>query len=121
MEISNEIFTKLCGNVFRTSLPNLMATKVSIDIQNYIEKRANIRTAILNYLDGEENLEKDFNIFKYFNDQKVQEPTIFDLKKILNFIGIIIENHNRGPDFFTKIIEIISYFKDDIKKKFDKY
>ena len=89
---------------------------ISTTIKNYIEKTASIRSRILNYLDGEETSENDSNIFKYFDELKVQEKNNFDLKKILKFLCIILNNHKKNPDFFTKSFEIILHFKEDIKK-----
>ena len=91
-----------------------MNNNVNNDIQDYIEKRRNTQTAILKFSNNKEILDNDIDIFKYFDELKAQEQNDFDIKKILIYIRIIIKYHKKEPNFFTKIIEIISYLKPDI-------
>ena len=73
-----------------------------------------IQTNLLDYLenDSSDELNQEIkNISKIITNK-------YDFKSFLNIIMRIAENHNRSHNFFTRIFNILTYFKEDIKKYF---
>ena len=95
-----------------------MSQNAEIDFKKYIEMYSSLQTAILNYLDEEKSNDNDFsNIHQFFDNSKAQGKGL-DIKNILHFLRIIINNHHRNSHFFSRIGQILLYFKDEIKQTF---
>ena len=89
-----------------------------MEIFDYIEKKKDIHKKLLEYLENEKNVEEYFqNVVQKINDQKIQNDKQ-EFKAILRLIIKISNNHKRSPNFFIKIEQIISNFKNDIKQIF---
>ncbi|KAK8881059.1 hypothetical protein M9Y10_003786 [Tritrichomonas musculus] len=93
-----------------------MSNYINEDIKNYIEQRAEFQNKILEFLD-EEVEENNFDILKYFDKIKSQD-NVFDVKKILFLLRTIIDYHQRGNNFYTRMEKILIYFKEEIKQTF---
>ena len=84
----------------------------------YIETIKTIQSTILEFLDGEENLEENFqNLQAFFDEQQIHENK-YELKLVLYLILKVSNNHHRCVNFFHKIEQILNYFKDDITNYF---
>ncbi|KAK8844301.1 hypothetical protein M9Y10_024513 [Tritrichomonas musculus] len=81
-------------------------------IEKYLEKNRNIQAKLLDFLDNEDNFQV---LNQLFEETKLRDNQ-HELRLFLNFLLKIANNYHLNPDFFTKIEEILRYFKDDIKQ-----
>lgn len=76
---------------------------MSKKITAYLEKMKAIQTNILQYLEGSEDLEENYeNIIKSIDDNKIIENQ-HELKPFLHLLVKIANNHHRKVNFFEKI------------------
>ena len=81
-------------------------------IEKYLEKNRNIQAKLLDFLDNEDNFQV---LNQLFEETKLRDNQ-HELRLFLNFLLKIANNYHLNPNFFTKIEEILRYFKDDIKQ-----
>ena len=87
-------------------------------LEETLAKFVEIQSNILDFIDNEESIENSFHDLRiFFNDQKISENKYY-LELLFHLITSISKNHHRGPLFFSKIEEILNFFKDDIKNNF---
>lgn len=85
-------------------------------IEEHISKMKDIYKSIIMYI--EDNSPTSLtNQIKLFDKLNIRD-NLHEVKAILHIIVKISNNHHRGPYFFSKIEEIIKYFKDQIKNYF---
>ena len=90
----------------------------NISFKLYIQIMKRIHESLLNFIDDEDNPEENFQNFNsLFNDLKIRD-NIHMFKSLLHLIVEIGNNHHRGPNFFSKIGQVLRLFKEDIKKNF---
>ena len=83
-----------------------------MNLQEYLEKKTEVQTSLLDFLDNEEISEDNFeNIINLFEDQKIQEDKQ-EFISILRLIKKVSKNHHRSSSFFPKIERIFKYLKD---------
>ena len=82
-----------------------------------IEEMKNIQNMFLDFIDNDENMQNSCILtnYKYFENLNTQEKCN-KLVEIIYLISKIIDNHHRTTDFFSKIEQILSHFKKDIKQ-----
>ena len=84
--------------------------------QHYIQDKKEMQQLLLNYIDGEENLEEYYqNLYTYIKEKQFSNSKS-ELKIFLNLLTKIANFHYRSTDFFNKIEKIIFIFKEDILK-----
>ena len=82
-----------------------------------IDVYSRIQAKILNYIEEIQDENQDDDFKKPFDKLNIQKND-YDIKKLFLIIRSIIDNHHRNHNFFTKIEQIINYFKDDFKENF---
>lgn len=88
----------------------------SDSIEKFLVKNKNIQTKFINFLDNEENSEDNFkNLIKIFDETKIREFQD-DVRLFLHMLVKFSNNHHCGPDFYSKIFQVLQLFTDDIKK-----
>ncbi|KAK8853002.1 hypothetical protein M9Y10_018000 [Tritrichomonas musculus] len=88
---------------------------------NYLDEMKKIQENILEFLESESNTENIFkNLKQIFNEIKIYDDQ-HKLKSLLHLLTKIAENHRRNPNFFNKIEQILSIFKEQIKKYFSNW
>lgn len=86
-----------------------------MSIQEYSEKIKNIQSTLLEFLEDDANAEESFhNLCTLLNNFII--PDKIELKLFLHLISKISKNYHHVPDFNDKIIRIIKYLEDSIKK-----
>ena len=91
---------------------------MSIDSQQYISSMEKIQENILAFLENEADDEEIFqNLQTIFLEQKIIDDQN-KLKSILHLICKISDSYHYEHNFFDKIDQILSNFKNDIKKHF---
>ena len=86
--------------------------------KDYFEEMKKIQENILDYLDYESNVEEKYqNLLNFFSKIKIHDNQ-YTIKSIFQLLIHISNNHHREERFFSKIEQILSLFKDDIKKYF---
>ena len=89
-----------------------------MDCNEYIEKFKEIQSALLDFIENDENVDDCLhNLLILFKEKKIQDDK-HDLMTLFHLITKIANNHYRGPLFFEKIDKILLIFQDDFKKKF---
>ena len=82
----------------------------------YIGKKCDLQTNLLNYLDNSQNVEENYlaltNIIK---DQKISKDKI-ELTDLLQLISKISINHQRSPYFFNKIEKVLTIFTEKMRE-----
>ena len=87
-----------------------------MNIDDYLPKMLMIQENILSFLDNDENLDDQFQIFTDFlKTQNIQDQCFIEF---LNLISKISENHYRKQNLIIKIEKILTFLKDDIKCHF---
>ncbi|KAK8895573.1 hypothetical protein M9Y10_024043 [Tritrichomonas musculus] len=85
-----------------------------MEINEYLEKKKKIQEGIIQYIEGFNELEEDYsNLLCIFIDQQIRKDRR-ELKATFQLIMQIANNHNRSPNFFSKIEHIIIQFKKEI-------
>ena len=83
-----------------------------MEVQEYIEKKVEIQTDILELIDNEEDVNGNLQkIFDHLDSQHIFE----DKNEFISFIHLlhkISKNHNRTANFFFKIEQIIMHIKE---------
>ena len=91
---------------------------MSKGVSEYLQNIENIQENILIFIENEDNQEENYqNLIQLFNDQKILDSPS-EIKLILTLISKISDNHYRLPNFFSKLEQIILFFKDAMEKNF---
>ena len=89
---------------------------MSKGVSEYLQNIENIQENILIFIENEDNQEENYqNLIQLFNDQKILDSPS-EIKLILTLISKISDNHYRLPNFFSKLEQIILFFKDAMEK-----
>lgn len=89
-----------------------------MDSNDYFDEMKKIQKNILDYLDYESNAEEKYqNIKMIFDDIQIHDNR-YKIKSLMHLLVHISNNHHREEGFFSKIEQILSLFKEDLKKKF---
>lgn len=92
-----------------------------MEIQKYFEQKKDLHNLLLQYLDSEEDaIEFYENLIYLFETKKISENQK-EFKALLQLLTAISKNHHRTSDFFSKIEQILLYFKEAIKQTFSNY
>lgn len=87
-----------------------------MNAQNYLGKMQSIQNILLQYIEDSEKSEENYqNLIQLLDDHKIRDDKHF-LKSFLYLISKISNNHYREKDFFSKIEQILTELKNDIKK-----
>ena len=86
-----------------------------MSITSFIEKQKEIQRNILEFID---NAAEDQDILKQLEKYELSEDQK-DLKIILYFIVNICNNHQRSSSFFSKIEQILQFYKTKIIQNFN--
>ena len=87
---------------------------VECEIQSYIKKQTDLQASLLEYIEGEMNLEEKFQNFSYlisFNEILKDRNEFIETIQLLVAISC---NHHRSPTFFEKIENFLLSIKDEI-------
>ena len=75
-----------------------------------------IQNSVLQFIENVEKVEENFqNLIQLLDDHKIRDDKHF-LKSFLYLVSKISNNHYREKDFFSKIEQILTELKNDIKK-----
>ena len=89
-----------------------------MNIEAHLDEMKNIHNAILYSLGNEVSVEENFqNLTELFYDSKISENKN-KLKLLLHIFAEIANNYHRSPNFFSKIEQILQYFKFNITNYF---
>lgn len=92
-----------------------------MEIQEYRDKLIDIRDNVLKYLDDESNSDYQIDDLKsYLEDKNIQQNR-HELNDFLCFLLQISNMYRRSKNFYSKIDEILSYFKSSITKFFSNF
>ena len=84
--------------------------------RDIIEKFKNIQKEFLDFLENEEDPDVNFqNLNQLLKDIKIRDCQ-HEFRLFLHMFVSICNNYHRGPNFFSKINQILQILKDDIKK-----
>ena len=84
--------------------------------RDIIEKFKNIQKEFLDFLENEEDPDVNFqNLNQLLKDIKIRDCQ-HEFRLFLHMLVSICNNYHRGPNFFSKINQILQILKDDIKK-----
>ena len=85
-------------------------------IHQYLDQMKLNQKTLLDFLEDEENEGDDFDhLINYFDDLNIRNDRHM-LKEILHLISSISDNHNRTPNFFSKIERILKTYQKEISK-----
>ncbi|KAK8846928.1 hypothetical protein M9Y10_019497 [Tritrichomonas musculus] len=84
-----------------------------MNFEEYLEEMKRIQKNLLDFLECNDENATLTNIFE---DNRFHEDK-HELISILHFVLKISNNHHRDENFFSKIEEILQFFKEDIKTK----
>lgn len=91
---------------------------VKVEVQKFLNEMKEFHEILLNHLDSEENnIECPQNLIILIDDSKICDDKL-KFKSFLYLIVKIADNHHRSPNFIEKIIRIIKFFIENIKKNF---
>ncbi|KAK8892889.1 hypothetical protein M9Y10_030140 [Tritrichomonas musculus] len=93
-------------------------TSKQLFIRSYIEKIKSIQMNILDYIDDDENKEENYQNFISLINESNTLKNKYKIEQILLLILKIANNHHRSSNFFSKIEQILLFFKDSIKQNF---
>ena len=86
------------------------------EIKEYIDKKCDLQTNLLNYLDDSQNVEEKYQtLFEVIDNQNIFKDKI-ELSNFFQLISKISINHQRFPNFFSKIEKVLNKFSDEMKK-----
>ncbi|KAK8835263.1 hypothetical protein M9Y10_027873 [Tritrichomonas musculus] len=89
-----------------------------MSIEEIRDRMKKIQSALLEFLEDESNAEENYEIFlRVINEYHMAEDK-YKIKSILQLINEIGSNHQRVPNFISKIERILENFKKDIQKFF---
>ena len=92
-----------------------------MEVQKIFEEMKNIQEILLDFLDNEDEVDEKFNNFKQIIDNlKICEQQ-HKFRVLLRMIAKISKNHHRYPNLISKIEQILTFYKDDITKKFTNF
>ena len=84
----------------------------------YLNMMKDIQENILNFLEEKAKSVENYQILEgIFNTTKISDNQ-HNLLSLLYLISRIVDNYHRLPSFFSKIEQILLFFKKDIKKYF---
>ena len=87
----------------------------SMSIQEYLKKIKNVQSTLFEFLEQKSNAEESYqNLCKVLNTFINHDKN--ELRLFLHLISKISKNYHGGPDFINKIIRIIEYLEEAIKK-----
>lgn len=88
---------------------------------DHLKKMKIIQENLLEYIDCEDNLNENLEIFKQFlHDQKIKDDC-YELKEFFHLIVKIANNHHRTANFYTKIDSILLYLKNEINQYYTNF
>ena len=86
--------------------------------QQCLEEMQKIQSNLLGFFDNEANVEENYqNLCISFDEFKISDD-LYALKSLLHLLLKLANNHHRSPNFFSKIKQILYFFKEDIIKYF---
>ncbi|KAK8837976.1 hypothetical protein M9Y10_035920 [Tritrichomonas musculus] len=90
----------------------------NLDVQQYVDEKVKLYEALLEFLENPDDNNDDFQnlITTIYQQQYEKEP-----EKLEHFFQLLISianNHQSGKLFYKKIMQIIEYYEDQIKKNF---
>lgn len=86
-------------------------------INQYLHKKKLIQEIILDYLDSENNQDSLQKIASYYENEKIREDKK-EFLELIKMIETISEDHYHSTNFYQKIEQILSLFKNDIQQFF---
>ncbi|KAK8898159.1 hypothetical protein M9Y10_000430 [Tritrichomonas musculus] len=85
------------------------------NIQAYLDKKKKIHSALLNFLDNDEDDEENFqNLNQILDEQRIQY-NMHEIKSLFHTIVKIANNHFRRQNFFAKLEKILQHYKNETK------
>lgn len=88
---------------------------------DHLTKMKIIQESLLEYIDSDNNLNENLEIFKQFLlDQKIKDDC-YELKEFSHLIVKIANNHHRTANFYTKIDSILLYLKNEINQYYTNF
>ena len=89
-----------------------------MNCQQFLDKMQSIQNYLLDFIDINGNVEENFqNLVLLFEKQKIKDNPS-ELKLLFYLITSISKNHYHGPNFFSKIEQILFFFKEELAKYF---
>lgn len=85
-----------------------------MNIKKYIDEMKEVQENLLEFLDNDANNETTFQNSRICDDQN-------KLKTLLHLILNIANNHQRKQNFFSKIDQVLMFYKEYIKKYFSNW
>ena len=90
----------------------------SDDIKKYLEEYKNIQDTLLDFLENEQNIQKNIqNLDQLLKNKKIRDYK-YELRLFLHFLLEVANNHFHEPNFFKKIDQVLLFFKAEFKKYF---
>ena len=89
-----------------------------LEIEQYIQNKKDLQRNLLNFLSSSDNDEENYqNLIELLNNQNIHQ-SMHELVEFLHLLVHIANNHNRSPNFISKIEKILSELMNDIKQFF---
>ncbi|KAK8870239.1 hypothetical protein M9Y10_008116 [Tritrichomonas musculus] len=85
-----------------------------MEVEKHILKRKELQTLIISYIENDED-DENFQSLTHFIEETNFTKKISDLRDLLSLLSAIANNHQRCPNFFNKIAQIIKFFLSDIQ------
>lgn len=84
------------------------------EIEQCIQQKKDLQRTLLDFLSSSDDDEENYqNLIQLFNNQNIHQNKQ-ELIEFLHLLVHITNNHNRSPNFFSKIEKILSELKSDI-------
>ncbi|KAK8850281.1 hypothetical protein M9Y10_018410 [Tritrichomonas musculus] len=88
---------------------------------DHLKKMKIIQENLLEYIDCENNLNENLEIFKQFlHDQNINDDC-YELKEFFDLLVEIANNHHRTANFYTKIDSILLFLKNEINQHYSNF
>ena len=89
-----------------------------IEVDKYVKTMKNIYSSILKFIEEEDLSGSNYSsLQKVFDDSNIRKEK-YILKLTLRLLSSISNNHQRVPNFFPKIFQILKEFEKQIKTNF---
>lgn len=86
-----------------------------MDFNEYLDGMSKIQNSLLEYVENDQ--ETDQNLIQLINEYKISNNKK-ELKQFIHIFMQILNNHHRQHDFYDKVLKILTFIKNDIKKYF---
>ena len=92
-----------------------------MNIQDFISQKKELQNYIFNYIDNDEDSDKNYqNLVNFITNKEIPNKRK-ELYEFLALLSKIINNHHRFHGFYDKISRIFEFLANDIKRIFSNF